>query len=247
MESSSSKNGIRHNHSLKLKKELSVTDLYHARLIYLFLASLFIASLVTCNIIANKFVTVDLGFKVFTISVGILPYPITFLITDILSEIYGRKRTNHVVYAGFSVSIFVLIILWLGHSFQAIPSSPVQDDVYDIVFKNSWRVILASMIAYLTAQLIDIRIFHFWKRVTKGKFLWVRNNFSTISSQLVDTTLVVFVLFAGTLSFDQMTHFIWDGWLFKALIALLDTFLIYGAIHYFKRRFNLRPGEEIEI
>ena len=94
-------------------------------MIYLFLASLFIAALVTCNIIANKFVTVDLGFKVFTISVGILPYPITFLITDILSEIYGRQKTNQVVYSGFAVSLFVLFMLWLGHSFDAIPESPV--------------------------------------------------------------------------------------------------------------------------
>jgi len=80
--------------------------------LYLFLAGIFIASLVTCNLIANKFVTIDLGFKVFIVSAGILPYPLTFLVTDILSEIYGKKRTNMVVFSGFFASLFVLLFFF---------------------------------------------------------------------------------------------------------------------------------------
>lgn len=218
-----------------------------ARSIFLGLAALFIAALVTCNIIANKFVQVDLGFKVFTISVGVLPYPITFLITDILSEIYGRKKTNAVVISGFVASIFVMFILWLGNNFDAISGSPVQNEEYDIVFKNSGRVIMASMIAYIVAQLIDVRIFHFWKKKTKGKHLWLRNNFSTVFSQLTDTILVVAVIFIGTKPFSEITLLIRDGWLFKALIALADTLIIYLVIYFFKRFFNLKQGQEIEI
>jgi uncharacterized integral membrane protein (TIGR00697 family) len=222
-----------------------------ARKMYLFLASLFIAALVTCNIIANKFVTVDiwmLGYwKTFTISVGILPYPLTFLITDLLSEVYGRKRTNHVVMAGFGVSVFVLFVLWLGHVFPAIPNSPVSDEAYDIVFQNSWRVMSASMVAYLAAQFLDVRLFHFWKGVTKGKKLWVRNNFSTITSQFVDTFLVVSIIFIGRESWDTISGYILDGWLFKVIIALFDTFLIYIAMWGIKRHFNLQPGQEVLI
>ncbi|MDA9938144.1 VUT family protein, partial [Salibacteraceae bacterium] len=92
--------------------------------LYLLLAALFIAALVTCNLVANKFIALDLGFKTFIISAGVLPYPITFLITDILSEIYGRKKTNAVVLSGLAASLFVLLIIYLGNSFDAIPDSP---------------------------------------------------------------------------------------------------------------------------
>lgn len=230
---------------------LSGQKLDLARKIYLFLASLFIASLVTCNIIANKFISIDiwlLGYwKTFTLSVGVLPYPITFLITDILSEVYGRKRTNDVVFAGFGVSLFVLFILWLGHIFPAIPNSPVQDDYYNIVFQNSWRVILASMTAYLAAQFIDVRLFHFIKRKTGGRMLWLRNNLSTITSQFLDTALVVSIIFVGSLSVNNIGSFILDGWLFKVICAAFDTFFIYLAMWLFKRIFGLKRGQEIII
>ena len=219
----------------------------HAQRIYLLLAALFITALVSCNLIANKFISIDLGFKTFVISAGVLPYPLTFLITDILSEIYGRKRTNEVVYAGFFASLLVLLILWLGHQFPAIESSPVNDEQYATVFQNSWRVISASMVAYLAAQLVDVRIFHFWKKKTNGKHLWLRNNFSTMFSQAVDTTLVVSVIFIGLASFEDISKMIWDGWVFKIICAVLDTVLIYVAVGWFKRKFNLKHGEEIQL
>ena len=194
---------------------------------YLVLAGLFLGSLVVTNLIANKFLTVDLGFKVFVLSAGALPYPLTFLVTDLLSEIYGRRRANQVVWTGFVVSMFVLLALWLGSLFPAIPESPVDDETYLAVFKNAWRVIGASMAAYLVAQLVDVRLFHFWKHLTGGKHLWLRNNGSTVLSQLVDSVLVVFVLFAGVQSMDWMMTTILDLWLFEAMVALLDTPLFY--------------------
>jgi len=216
-----------------------------ADFLFLVLAALFIAALTTTNLIANKFVTVDLGFKVFTISAGILPYPVTFLITDILSEIYGKKRAQHVVMAGFFASVFVLFVLWLGHSFPAIPASPVDDATYAAVFANSWRVILASMVAYLAAQFVDVRIYHFWKNLTQGRMLWLRNNGSTVVSQLLDTTLVVFVLFAGNMPLEDMVLLILDGWMFKALFALVDTPVLYGCVYGVQRYLGLSRNEEV--
>lgn len=213
--------------------------------LYLFLAALFIAALVSCNLIANKFVTVDLGFASFIISAGVLPYPITFLITDILSEIYGRKKTNYVVFSGLGASLFVLLILYLGNIFPAITDSPVNDSTYSTVFGNSWRVIFASMTAYLFAQLIDVRIYHFWKNLTKGKFLWLRNNGSTIISQLVDTTLVVLVLFVGVKPQNELVELIIDGWMFKALMALFDTPIMYAAVFTIRKYFGLAANQEI--
>ena len=207
--------------------------------LYIFLCAIFISSLVTCNLIANKFVTVDLGFKVFVVSAGILPYPLTFLVTDLISELYGQKKANIVVFSGFIASIFVLLFLWLGGQFNAIPDSIVNDDTYNNVFQNAWRIIAASMIAYLFAQFIDVRIFHFWKRLTNGKHLWLRNNGSTIASQLVDTTLVVMILFVGVWEPSKIVSAIIDGWLFKMLMAAIDTPIIYGIIHLLKGKVEI--------
>ena len=206
---------------------------------FLVLTGIFIASLVTCNLIANKFVTVDLGFKVFIVSAGILPYPLTFLVTDLISELYGQKKANLVVLSGFFASLFVLLFLWLGGQFNAIPYSLVIDATYDSVFRNAWRLIAGSMIAYLFAQFVDVRIFHFWKKLTKGKHLWLRNNGSTIASQLVDTTLVICILFVGVWNADQILSAIIDGWVFKMLMAILDTPIIYGVIYLLKGKIDI--------
>ena len=206
---------------------------------YLVLSGIFIASLVTCNLIANKFVSVDLGFKVFIVSAGILPYPLTFLVTDLISELYGQRKANLVVFSGFVASVFVLIFLWLGSQFSAISGSIVDDLTYDSVFQNAWRLIAASMVAYLFAQFVDVRIFHFWKRLTKGKHLWLRNNGSTIASQLIDTALVVCILFVGVWESDQIYSAILDGWLFKMLMAFIDTPIIYGVIHLLKGKIDI--------
>lgn len=224
---------------------MNKTKKKHADTLYLLLAGLFIASLVTCNLIANKFISVDLGFKTFIISAGVLPYPITFLITDILSEIYGRKKTSAVVYIGLAASVFVLFILFLGHQFHAIECSPVNDLNYETMFSNSWRIVASSMIAYLFAQLIDVRVYHFWKKQTNGKHLWLRNNGSTIFSQLIDTTLVVLVLFVGIKTNDELFNFIMDGWIFKALAALLDTPIFYLIVFGLRKYFGLKGSNEL--
>jgi hypothetical protein len=203
--------------------------------LYMALGALFITALVVCNLVSNKFVEIDLGFKTFVVSVGILPYPLTFLVTDLLSEFYGKRRTNYVVYSGFAALLLVLLVIWLGGLLPALPFSKVDDDAYDVVFGNSVRVIFASMAAYLVAQLVDVRLFHFWKRVTRGKHLWVRNNFSTMLSQGVDSTLVVGILFVGTLPLATVGTYIVDGWLFKILVAALDTPFMYAGVWAYRR------------
>ena len=212
---------------------------------YHFLSAIFIASLVTCNLIANKFVTVDLGFKVFIVSAGILPYPITFLVTDLISELYGQKKANRVVISGFVASIFVLFFLWLGGQFSAIPDSIVNDNIYNAVFRNAWRIIAASMVAYLIAQFIDVRIFHFWKRLTEGKYLWLRNNASTMCSQLVDTSVILVILCsAGVLPWESFYSLLWMGWMFKVFVALIDTPIIYFCLWLLKDK--IQPTSYLE-
>ena len=147
------------------------------------------------------------------------------------------------VFSGFIASLFVLLFLWLGGQFNSIPTSIVDDITYNQVFRNAWRLIAGSMIAYLFAQFIDVRIFHFWKKLTNGKHLWLRNNGSTVASQFVDTTLVICILFVGLWETDQIFSAIIDGWLFKMMMALIDTPIIYGIIYLLKGKIDIAHDE----
>ena len=224
-----------------------------AQNIYLILASLFIASLVVSNLIFQKFFywypfqTEIFGVKLFEVSVGLLPYPITFLITDVLSEIYGRKKANQVVIAGIFASVFSLLIIYVSIQAPATSWSSVNNEMFDTVFGAAPLAVLASMLAYLFAQFIDIRVYHFWKNLTKGKHLWLRNNFSTFSSQFIDTLNVLVLLCSfNIIAWDKFYGLLISGVLFKIMIALIDTPLLYGIVYLFRRKFNLKVGEELK-
>lgn len=218
-----------------------------AQLIYLVLAALFIASLVTSNLIFQKFFYWEpFNLFRFEVSVGILPYPITFLITDILSEIYGKKKANQVVIAGIFASFFSMLIILMADYTPAIDNSPIDNGTFTKVFGLSPLAVLASMLAYLAAQFIDIRIFHFWKNLTKGKHLWLRNNFSTFLSQFIDTFTVLFLLSSfEILPWNIFGSLLLSGFLFKVIIAALDTPVLYIVVYWFRRKFGLKVGEEI--
>ena len=156
------------------------------------------------------------GVKLFELSVGILPYPITFLVTDLISEIYGQKKANQVVVAGIFASFFSLSIILISNYVPALESSPINDKTFSSVFSLSGLAVLASMLAYLFAQFIDIKIYHFWKNLTKGKMLWLRNNFSTFSSQIIDTVTVISLLcLFEVLSWDSFLGLVVSGIVFK--------------------------------
>ena len=227
---------------------MSSTDKALAFRIYMILAALFICSLVVSNLIFQKFFTWDFfGLYTFEISVGILPYPITFLITDIISEVYGKRKANQIVTIGIFASFFSMLIVFVSGIVPATNWSPVSDTLFNKVFGATAIAVLASMLAYLFAQYIDIQLFHFWKRLTKGKHLWLRNNFSTFLSQFVDTFTVLILLCSfGKIEWKLFSSLLLSGFLFKVLIAALDTPLLYLAVYAFRNRFGLAMGEEIE-
>lgn len=225
-----------------------------ARRLYLYLAALFITSLVVSNLIFQKFFYWHpfdwevLGFKLFELSVGILPYPITFLITDIISEIFGKKSANQVVVAGIFASFFSIGILLVAGQVPAIETSPIDDATFQKVFAMSPLAVLASMIAYLSAQFVDIRIYHFWKNLTKGKHLWLRNNFSTFASQIIDSTTVILLLCSfKLLPWDIFWGLVVSSVLFKILVAAFDTPFLYLFVGIIRRRFKLEVGQEIRL
>ena len=233
---------------------MNAKNLSLANNIYLILAGLFITSLLASNLIFTKifywypFDINLMGVKLFELSVGILPYPLTFLITDLISEIYGQKKADQVVITGIFASIFSIGLIFISSQVPAIEGSPINDATFNSVFLNAPLAVLASMLTYLFAQFIDIRIYHYWKKLTKGKHLWLRNNFSTFTSQFVDTfTIVSLLILFGILPQDKFLVLIISGFIFKVIVAILDTPLLYLFVWMFRRKFNLKIGEEIKL
>lgn len=233
---------------------MTLKDKLTAQRIYLLLGSLFITSLVVSNLIFQKFFywypfhLEIFGTKLFEISVGVLPYPITFLITDLISEIYGKKRANQVIVTGIFASLFSLSIILIADYVPSTSWSFVQNDMFHTVFGNTAVAVFASMMAYLFAQFIDIQIYHFWKRITKGRHLWLRNNFSTFTSQFVDTlTILVLLCSFGIIEWSRFKGLLVAGFLFKIMIAVLDTPFLYLGVYLFRKRFHLKVNEEISL
>jgi len=201
--------------------------------VYLLLSGVFLASLVIANSLVFKFFDINLPWVgAVTLSVGILPYPVTFLCTDLVSELYGKKRADALVIVGLLISLYMIFLLQVG---RAVPVSHLQDPAiqehYVAVFGSSTRAIVASMAAYLVAQFLDVRLYHFWKKLTDGKHLWLRNNGSTMLSQFFDTTIVITVLFAGVWSTKDLMAAIAAGYVFKLIIAALDTPFMYLGVY----------------
>lgn len=233
---------------------MTLKDQRVAQRIYLLLAALFITSLVVSNLIFQKFFYwypfhIEIyGTKLFELSVGILPYPLTFLITDIISEIYGKKKANQVVVIGIFASLFSLLIVLVSNAVPATTWSPVSDNLFTTVFGSTAIAVTASMMAYLFAQFIDIQIYHFWKRLTKGKHLWLRNNGSTFSSQFIDTfTILTLLCSFEIIAWDKFYGLLISGVIFKWFVALCDTPFMYLLVYLFKKRFKLKANEEIEL
>lgn len=236
--------------------------------LFLLFAGLFLGTLAMLNILGiTRFIKLfsiespSGGDIVFAVAVGVLPYPITFLCTDFISELYGRARANLVVWIGFLLNLWVVFILWIGGvlpGFEAVTETGAlvkdaagREPVFFEVRTLAFGAVAASMIAYLVAQLVDVHVFHFWKNLTKGKHLWLRNNGSTLVSQLVDTTAVILIThyYARALPVDadnsivpQLLTFIATGYVFKMLCALVDTVPFYFGAKRLARYLRLPPA-----
>ncbi|MCA9256839.1 MAG: queuosine precursor transporter [Phycisphaerales bacterium] len=234
--------------------------------VFLVLAGLFLGTLAMLNILGiTRFIDFSFtifGWKVpFVVAVGVLPYPMTFLCTDFISELYGRRRANFVVWIGLLLNLWVVFILWLG---SALPGPDMVDGevvrdaagrlpVFFEVKKLAFGAVTASMFAYLAAQFCDVYLFHFWKRLTRGRHLWLRNNGSTLISQIVDTTAVILIThyYAKALPVSpdkpilgQLLTFIASGYVFKMVAALLDTVPFYVGVHYLSKFLKIDPHRE---
>ena len=196
------------------------------------LLAIFVTALILGNLLGSKVTSI---FGILT-SVGIFAYPITFLITDIVEEVRGKKVTKVFIYAGFVALLLTLLLTWIGIVMP--PASMYENnEAYRTVFKNSIRVIIASLVAFLISQTHDIWAFNFWKKKTKSKYLWLRNNLSTIVSQFIDTTIFMFIAFYNVspgFTVARVFQMIFPYWLLKVGIALIDTPLIYAGVRFLR-------------
>lgn len=265
-----------HQHGYEGLATLDEATLYRRREgVFLVLAGLFLASLAMLNILGiSRFIKLgeatlgsgeDALVLTFAVAVGVLPYPITFLCTDFISELYGRQRANMVVWMGLVVNFWVVGVLWVGGvlpGFEAVDpdtGAMVRDaadrlPVFFEIRNLAFAAVLASMVAYLIAQLVDVHVFHFWKRLTNGRHLWLRNNGSTLVSQFVDTVAVILITYyiADGLPIKkedpvaaQLLMFIGTGYMFKLVAALVDTVPFYIGSKWLARYLRLPPAHGV--
>lgn len=220
---------------------------HRREVLYSGLAGVFLTSLTLGNVVGvTKFV--DLGW--FVIPAGLLAYPFTFLATDLICELYGKRRAQSIVWVGFGMNVFMLALMWLGHRLPDAAGVSGAAATFDTVYAFMKPNVVASMIAYLVAQSVDVSLFHFWRRVTGGRHLWLRNNGSTMLSQIVDTVLITSVLYAsgglGTAidSVDKLVPLMVSSYSFKLVFAALDTPLFYLGVSVLRDR--VPPVDEDE-
>ena len=205
----------------------------------------FVTTLVVANIIAIKLIAFDVPFipdgwlidNVWVVPVSSLTYPITFLLTDTMSELFGRRATTRIVWIGFGCNILMLAMVYIG---KIAPGAGfwVADggqEHYDFIFGSVPRIVFASMCAYLVSQNFDVFAFHFLRRRTGERNLWIRNNASTMMSQGLDTALFVTIAFAGTVSGSVLVTMLVGQYLIKVALAALDTPVVYGFIWAIRR------------
>lgn len=250
--------------------------------VFLVLAGFFLGSMTLLNVMG---ITRFVHMGPLALAVGVLPYPLTFLCTDFISELYGRRRANFVVWVGLALNVFVIATMWLGNALPPMSeavrpdwqpvgswspppwqviylSRPIvlttgeevagQVGLFRIVYACTAGSVLASMCAYAAAQFCDVSLFHFWKRMTGGRHLWLRNNASTMISQLVDATMVIFItfgadLFSGNKTLTALATLIACNYLFKVLVALADTAPFYVGVRFLSSYLEIDSRAEQHI
>ena len=235
--------------------------------VFLVLAAVFLGAMTLLNVVG---ITRFIQLGPLALAVGVLPYPLTFLCTDLVSELYGRARANFLVTVGLGLNFLILAVLTLGNLAPSVPpetmppwqmiqlAEPValpngdivsgQIGLFQLIYATTSGAVFASMLAYITAQYCDVQLYHFWKRLTRGKHLWLRNNFSTLLSQMVDSIMVVTVTFGALfwraeMAFNSLLVLVGSNYAFKALSALADTLPLYLLVRWLRNYLQLGHDE----
>lgn len=202
---------------------------------FVWLTAIFVAALVTGDFIGGRF------FVLFgrTFSAGIIPFPLTFVLTDIVNEFYGTTGARRLTFVGLGAAVFVWGVIQLALHLPPSPVSPISDAVFHAAFGTAARLYIASLCAYVIGQLLDISIFRTLRRATGHRLLWLRATGSTVLSQMIDSFTVSFVFLAGTQSLGFITSNAANNYVGKLIMAVVLTPVIYAMHAVFRRRFHL--------
>lgn len=206
-------------------------------LAFVILLSVFVGSITIASVLANKIINV-FGFFV---PAGILAYSVTFICTDVISEVWGKERAKQTILGGFIALLTTLIVVQIA---LAWPRAPFWDgdEAFKTILGSTSRIIVASFIAYLISQFHDVWAFHFWKKVTNGNHLWLRNNLSTFFSQFLDSFVFITIAFLGVMPIWPL---ILGQWVIKLIIAALDTPIVYGVVWLINRKAPSNPPSNL--
>lgn len=203
----------------------------------LVLAFLFLTSLLISNIIASKLVSLW-GI---VLPAAVFIFPLTFLVTDTVNEVWGRERAKEIIWLGFMMNLLMIAFLQLA---RLLPSAPYWEhqQAFEVVLGTVPRIVAASLAAYIISQLHDVWAFNFWRTLTKGRHLWLRNNLSTMASQLLDSAIFISLAFGGTVPFSVLTTMVFSQYLVKLFFALLDTPFCYLAVSWARKEAKAYGG-----
>jgi uncharacterized integral membrane protein (TIGR00697 family) len=197
---------------------------------FILLVSIFVGTLVISSVLASKIISI---FGLF-FPAGVLAYCVTFVVTDVISEIWGKERANRVVFSGFITLLVTFLLIRIALFWDAAPFWSEQK-AFSLVLGSTSRIIIASFIAYVASQYHDVWAFHIWRKVTGERHLWLRNTASTVVSQFIDTLIFITIAFYGTMPVFPLIK---GQYFIKVLIALLDTPFVYLVVILIRRGYS---------
>ena len=207
-------------------------------LVFIILAGFFITNALVAELIGGKLIQF---FGLFTQSIGIILWPVVFILTDLINEHYGKQGVRKLTYITVGLISYTFILISIGLVIPAVPFSPVNDENFHVVFGQSQWIIVGSILAFFVSQLVDVWVFWLFRNKTGNRMIWLRSTGSTVVSQLIDTFIVQFVAFVlpGKWTYNEFLHNASWGYSFKLLIAIcLIPFIYLGhfAINKFLSR-----------
>jgi queuosine precursor transporter len=223
--------------------------------VYLWISGVFVTSLVLANIIGVKLFHFDIVVGPWTIPVkhtmGMLPFPLTFLLTDLVNEYYGRRAARRLTYVAFAMAFLAFVLIWISRQvplMEGIPGTASQE-AYENIFGSASVMYIASIVAFLCGTLLDIRVFGFFKRLTGGRYVWFRATGSTVIAQVFDSFIVTFLFFMAfpllmgkeAATFGQVVEIARTGYILKFVIAVALTPVIYAGRWFIRRQFGMVP------
>ena len=212
-------------------------------LVFFGMAGIFITNAIVAELISAK--EVDIGL--FPIIAGIVPWPVVFLLTDVMNEYYGKQAVQRLSWITALCISFCFLVVFVVVQLPFSPTSWAKEEEFNKIFAGSLWIMLGSVVAFLVSQFVDIKMFWLMRKITGGKWIWLRSTGSTVVSQLVDSFLVLFIGFylPGKKSISDVLYYGFTGYFTKLIIAVLLTPMIYLMHFLVKRLLGIKEAHKL--